>query len=120
MSNKFDETYQFFPCKKANYVNRQDFGQKKFENCAFYGLGRYGAGTITCQKSEGEPEPELVKSRKNGTAKIVMVSQHCLGQPFFNPESSPWMTTCAAGPTWPTWLSSSRSSCSIRKVSSIL
>ncbi len=26
--NKFDDTYQFIPCKKAYYVERQDFFQK--------------------------------------------------------------------------------------------
>jgi hypothetical protein len=36
--NKFDETYQFFPCKKAYHVQRQDFFQIFLKNCAFYGL----------------------------------------------------------------------------------
>ncbi len=36
--NKFDETYQFFSYKKAYKVKRQDFFQKFFENCIYYGL----------------------------------------------------------------------------------
>jgi hypothetical protein len=46
---------QFFPCKKAFYVRRQDF----LDNFAFYSLDVYGAGTrtVTCQKSDPEPEP---------------------------------------------------------------
>jgi hypothetical protein len=39
--NKFDETSQFFPCKIAYCVKRQDF----FEKTAFYSL-------------DTEPEPE--------------------------------------------------------------
>jgi hypothetical protein len=35
--NKFDETYQFFPCKKILDVKRQDFFQLIFPT-AFYGL----------------------------------------------------------------------------------
>ncbi len=84
---------------------------------------RYGTGTVSSQKSEGEPEPELVKSRKTGTIKNSYVSATLLGSTlftFFYPESSRWTITCAAGHTWPTWLSSSLSSCSIQKVSSIL
>ncbi len=44
-TKKFDETYKFFPCKKAYYVKRQDFIKKFFDKFAFYGL-------------DMEPEPE--------------------------------------------------------------
>jgi hypothetical protein len=49
---KIDETCQFFHCKKAYNVKRQDFFQKIILCCAFYGLD-----------TESEPEPLLVKSR---------------------------------------------------------
>jgi hypothetical protein len=45
---KFDKTYQFFPCKKANYEKGQDCFKKKFENCVLNGLD-----------TEPKPEPEL-------------------------------------------------------------
>ncbi len=45
--NKFDKTYQFFPCKKAYYVKRQEFQKNLFEKFAVYGLDM-----------EPEPEPE--------------------------------------------------------------
>jgi hypothetical protein len=64
----------FLPSKKAYYVKRQDFIYK-FENCTFYALdtefepyrvksqnrnlSKVGTrtATLTCQKSEPEPEP---------------------------------------------------------------
>jgi hypothetical protein len=57
--------FNFFPCKKALYVKRQDFFQNVVEKCAFYGLGSR-IGTVNCQKSESEPKPypNLSKVRK--------------------------------------------------------
>jgi hypothetical protein len=43
--NKFDETYTFFPCKKAYYIKRQDFSKNFLLSCAFYGV-------------DMDPEPE--------------------------------------------------------------
>ncbi len=36
--NKFYETYQFFPCKKAYYVKGKIFSKKCIENRAFYSM----------------------------------------------------------------------------------
>jgi hypothetical protein len=46
--NKFDKTYQFFPCKKALNVKKARFFPIFFLNYAFYGLD-------TGPKQEPEP-----------------------------------------------------------------
>ncbi len=45
--DKFDETCQFFPCKKSLLRKKARFFPNFLGNCAFYGLG-----------TEPEPEPE--------------------------------------------------------------
>jgi hypothetical protein len=49
-----------FACKKAHYVERQDFFRTFFFKLLFMVQIRYeaGTGTVTCQKSEPEPAPE--------------------------------------------------------------
>jgi hypothetical protein len=44
--NKFDKTYQFFPCKKVYYVKRQDFFQIFYLFICFLWPG---AGTVTAK-----------------------------------------------------------------------
>ncbi len=84
--NKFEVTYQFFPCEKSYLLcklKRQDFFYNFFENWKLcflwyrYGAGigtGAGTGTETCQNSE----PERILSKvETGTVKIVAVPQHC-------------------------------------------
>jgi hypothetical protein len=72
--NKFDETYQFFPCKKAYYVKRQDFSKFYFENCPFSFLSRY----------EAEPEPESEPEPNHNLSKVRNTDHHILRQSVFS------------------------------------